>query len=145
MGFVNEYISKEDFKKYDFERLNMRPRGGMDTSTSWTINREEDIWLRKFYTESDHTAPTGGFTGISAWDFYWKGTLLLVKVKTLSLIGGGVGQPCHLRRKLLSLDIPTALENERAQVIKDLESAFTAYKDGGVLSQSSDFFFSLES
>lgn len=141
MAFVNEYIPEADLKKYNFDELLERRTG---RSTDWTIDRDADIWLHLFYTESDHTAPDGGFTGVSVWDFYWRGTLMLVKVKSLGLVGCGFGQHCAMRKKLLSIDIPHALENERSQILNDLEAAFTAHKDAGVLSQSSGFSFSLE-
>ena len=88
MAFVNEYIPEEDWEKYNFDELNKRPRRGLDTSDDWTIAREANIWLRKFYTESDHTEPDGGYTGVSVWDFYWKGALMLVEI--LGIETGGV-------------------------------------------------------
>jgi hypothetical protein len=90
MAFVNEYISKEDFEKYNFAELNKRPRKG-GTADDWTIDREADIWIRHFYTESDHTEPDGGYTGVVAWDFYWKGFLMMVEVLGIET-GGGVGK-----------------------------------------------------
>jgi len=145
MAFVNEYIPKADLKKYNFAELNKRPRKGMDTADSWTIDRESEIWLRKFYTESDHTAPGGGFTGTSAWDFYWKGTLLFVEVQSLAS-GGGRGEPRWVRKKLLSINIPPELEDQRPKIINDLEAAFTAYKGAGVLAvdDSPSYTFELE-
>ena len=145
MAFVNEYIPEEDLKKYNFAELNKRLRkGGTTASRDWTIDRKADIWLREFYTEFDHTAPDGGFTGISVWDFYWKGELMMVEVKTLTIKGGGIEQHCWMRKKLLSINIPFELESQRSQILKDLETAFTAHKDSGVLSQSSGFSFTLE-
>lgn len=89
MAFVNEYIPKEDWEKYNFDELNKRPRKAGGASRDWTIDREADIWIRHFYTESDHTEPDGGFTGVKAWDFYWKGTLMLIELKDLESGGGG--------------------------------------------------------
>lgn len=145
MAFVNEYIPAEDFKKYDFDKLNRRPKetSGTAPADDWTIDREADVWLREFYTEMDHTAPQGGYTGVSAWDFYWKGTLMLVKVKAVAG-GGGVGLPSWSKKKLLSINIPTTLEGRRGEILRDLALAFTAYKDGGVLSSSSSYSFRLE-
>ena len=144
MAFVNEYISTEDYEKYDFEKLNKRPKetSGTVPADHWTIDRDNNIWLRTFYVEMDHTEPQGGYTGISVWDFYWKGYLMLVKLKYIET-GGGVGKHCWTTMKLLSIDIPVILENMRSQIIKDLEDALTAYKDGGVLSSSTSFSFSL--
>lgn len=145
MAFVNEYIPADDFKKYDFEALNNRKKemSGTEPSGFWTIDRDLDIWLREFYTEMDHTEFNGGFTGIAVWDFFWKGNLMLVKVKAVAG-GGGIKQHCWARKKILSINIPAALEWQRTQVLKDLEAAFTAYKDGGVLSEATSFSFTLE-
>ena len=146
MSFVNEYIPEADFEKYNFAELNRRTRKGMDTATSWTIDREADIWLRKFYSESDHTAPDGGFTGVSAWDFYWKGTLMMAEVKALAS-GGGGNSPRWARSRLCSINNPFELEIRRSEVLKDLEAAFTAYRGAGVLSSndSLEYTFTLES
>ena len=145
MAFVNEYIPEEDFEKYDFKSLNIRPKemSGTAPASDWTIDREADIWLRQFYVESDHTAPQGGFTGISVWDFHWKGHLMLVKLLSIET-GGGVRQHCWSTKKLLSIDIPSEIEDQRAQILRDLELALTAYKDGGALSKSTSFSFTLE-
>ncbi|KJV05283.1 hypothetical protein [Methylocucumis oryzae] len=143
MTFINEYIPKEDLEKFNFAELNKRIKKGGGTADDWTIDREADIWLRKFYTESDHTELDGGYTGISVWDYYWKGCLMIVEIKTLET-GGGRGKHCWARRRLLSINIPHELESQRPQILKDLEIAFTAYKDGGVFSSSTSFSFALE-
>lgn len=143
MAFVNEYIPKEDFEKYNFDELNKRPSKGGDFSRDWTIDREADVWLRKFYTESDHTDPTGGYTGISAWDFFWKGTLITLEVMMLE-VGGNRRQHCWSRKRLQKINIPSELENKRPKILKDLEAAFLAYKDGGVLASSTSYTLTFE-
>lgn len=145
MAFVNEYIPEADLKKYDFDMLDKRPKetSGTTPSNSWTIDRDADIWLRKFYAEMDRTAPLGGYTGISVWDFYWKGSLMLDKITAVAG-GGGVGLPSWSRKKLLNINLPSTLEDRRGEILKDLELAFVAYKDGGVLSSSSSYLSTLE-
>jgi hypothetical protein len=145
MAFVNEYIPKVDYKKYDFDGLNKRQTecSGSTPADFWTIDREADIWLREFYVETDHTAPLGGYTGVSVWDFYWKGHLMLAKITAIAG-GGGVGLPSWSIKKLLSINLPTTLEDRLEEILRDLESAFAAYKDGGVLSSSSSYSFTLE-
>jgi len=138
MTFINEYIPKEDLEKYNFAELYKRPKKG-GASRDWTIDREADIWLRHFYTQSDHTELDGGYTGITGWDFYWKGTLLLLELQELDA-GGGHGKPRWERQKLLNINIPTELESHRDQIIKDLIDAFTAHRGAGVFaSPDNDF------
>ena len=144
MAFVNEYIPEEDLEKYNFDELNKRPSKGGDQSRDWTIDRDADIWLRKFYTESDHTAADGGYTGVSAWDFYWKGTLMLLEVIGVESRGGGIGKPRWQRSKLLNINIPSELNDQRIQILKDLELAFNAHKGSGIFSTYSSYSFILE-
>ncbi len=140
MGFINEYIPEEDFKRYDFESLNKRSRkGGTTPASFWTIDREADIWLREFYTEYDHTAQDGNFTGVSAWDFYWKGALITLELELLDVISSGPGTHCTVKRKLISINVPAELSGQYDLILKDLEAALVAYADAGVLSSSSGF------
>lgn len=124
MAFVNEYISKEDWVKYRFDELNKRPRKAGGASRDWTIDRDADIWIRHFYTESDHTEPDGDYTGVKAWDFYWKGSLMLIELKDLDG-GGGYGNPRWSKKRLLNINIPQDIESQRQQIIEDFERAFT--------------------
>lgn len=147
MAFVNEYIPKEDWEKYNFAELNKRPRKAGGASRDWTIDREADIWIRHFYTESDHTEPDGGFTGVKAWDFYWKGNLMLIELKSIDS-GGGYGKPRWSKKRLLSINIPPELESQRQQIIQDFEQAFTERGgEAGILGGAPDcpsFTFILE-
>lgn len=145
MAFVNEYIPANDLKKYDFAGLDRRPSFGTTPSDQWSIDRDADIWLRKFYTEMDHTDLQGGFTGVSVWDFWWKGNLLQAKIKDLAG-GGRYGAPRWAKKKLLSLDVPPEIECHRLQIIRDLESALTAYRGAGILAEDDglEYAFSLE-
>ena len=100
MTFINEYIPEEDLKKYNFEALNKRFRKAGSTPASyWVIDREADIWLRKFYNAYDRTAPDDNCPGISAWDFYWKGTLITLELETL-VVEGGARSPSHLKKEI---------------------------------------------
>jgi len=141
MAFVNEYISESDIKKYDIEALNKRPGKGIGRSYDWTIDRDADIWLHKFYTESDHTEPDGGYTGVKAWDFYWKGTLMLIEMKDLDG-GGGYGKPRWSKKQLLSINIPTELQAKRQQIIEDFERAYSERGgEAGILAKPDFPFF----
>ena len=139
MAFVNEYIPKEDLEKYDFETLKSRPRGGTTPARQWTIDRDADIWLWEFYTESDHTMGQTGFTGKSHWELYWKGTLISLVLETLETRTSGRGTPRTTRKRLLDISLPIELEDKREQIVSDLKAALEAYRDGGVLSSASSY------
>ena len=140
MTFINEYIPEEDFKKYKFEALNKRSRKSGSTPASyWVIDRERGIWLRKFYTEYDRTAPDEKYSGVSVWDFYWKGTLITLELELLEAKSTGRGTHYTTRKKLKSINVPPELSEQYDLILQDLEAALIAYSDAGVLSSSSSF------
>lgn len=143
MAFVNEYISEESLEKYDMGAIGKRTKYGSIANAFWVIDKENNIWLRKLYTESDHTALDGGYTGISYWNFYWKGYLMTAKIKLLEA-GGKLGEHCWSRKKLLALSLPSELEDKREIVLKGLEAALSAYKDVGILSKSTSYKLTFE-
>ncbi|WP_434778356.1 hypothetical protein [Neisseria sp. Ec49-e6-T10] len=136
MAFVNEYIPAEDFKKYDFDVINKRWNGVGNPARQWAINREKDIWLRKFYTVNDHTAPDGGYTGEIFWDFYWKGTLMSLKTKKTNVKGGGIGEFLTYDLKVLEINIPSELSPQKEEIFQGIKDAFVAYAGGGIFSES---------
>lgn len=136
MPFVNEYISPEDAEKYALAEIDAQLRAG-GISRQWTIDRERDIYLRIVSRgremEDRHE---------SLWSFYWKGTVLTIR---LALIAGDgrPGEPgmSHWRLKFLngSRGLPPALQPYRTDILKDLEQALCAYKDGGIFSVNTDY------
>lgn len=133
MAFINEYIPEADLEKYNFEELNRRPCKGDLTSRQWTIDRDAMVWLRRFYSESNHTELDGGYSGVSVWDFYWKGALMLVEIKDLAS-GLELDGTRWAHSKLLSINVPNELASHREQILTDLVDAFTAYGGAGVFS-----------
>lgn len=131
MAFTNEYIPEADLNKYNFAELNKRPRKGDTPARQWTIDRDAMVWLRRFYSESDHTELDGGYTGVSVWDFYWKGVLMLVEIKDLAS-GRESDGTRWAHSKLLNINVPNELTGSREQIIADLVEAFTAYGGAGV-------------
>ena len=144
MGFTCEYISKDDIEKYEIKRLNKRVFAqGSNPARDWVVNREEDIWLREFCYVYDHTAPDGDFTGVSFWDFYWKGSLVVAKVQTISVIAS-VGEHGRARKKLMAIDIPNKVLGKKLDILKDFERALSAHKDGGIHSKCPTYDLTLE-
>ena len=45
MGFINEYISESDIKKYDIKALDEKYYKA-HYEPSWTVDHERDIYLR---------------------------------------------------------------------------------------------------
>ncbi len=144
MAFVNEYIPQEDLIKYNFEELRKRPRKGPMRDNDWTIDREADIWLHEYYVQSDHTAPAGGYTGISGWYFYWKGTLMFLEIKSIDA-AYIQGKSFRCKKKLLNINIPETLKNKSDIIFDDLEQAFNAEHGGCVYSNPQlEYHFILE-
>ena len=127
MAFVNEYIPAEDVKKYGIKEIDKRFVTGGTKSDQWTIDRERDIYLRCVSRGREE------FRSESTWTLYWRGSLIYVDLK-LTDGGGTRGGHGWSHYKLLRAEIPTHLEAQRADILKDLKEALTAYKGGGVFS-----------
>jgi len=139
MAFVNEYIPKEDWDKYKFNDLNSRPRSaGSSPCRFWVIDRSSNIWLRKFSTSFDWTEKDGGFSGVSTWDFYWKGHLLTVILRTLDS-SSSPEKEYFTKKKLESINIPKDIKKDEDEIISDLIEALVIYKDAGVLSNAKSY------
>jgi hypothetical protein len=130
MAFVNERISKEDFEKYGLQKIN-------SAASSWTIDRDNDIWLSWIRNSGDPREP-GEDRSKSYWNFYWKGHLIRFWVKLADV------KVDWALWRLLSLEIPQTANPHRTQILKDIESAFLAYKDGGIYAESTDFSITFE-
>ena len=142
-AFINEYISEDSLEKYNMGAIDKRTSYGSIATNFWVVNKEQHIWLRELYVESDHTAHGGGYSGISYWNFYWKGHLMTAKIKLLEA-GGKRGEHRWARKKLLDLSLPAELEDKHDLVLKDLEAALTEYKEAGVLSKSTSYKLTFE-
>lgn len=138
MAFVNEYIPQEDFEKYDFKTIN----GFSNPAGYWVIDRDREIWLRKFDEErtfDEFGDWRGGMSGKRTWNFYWKGVLMKVITQRITFTGGGIDEPCWIKLKLLSINLPENLKTQRTIILKDLEKAFVGYREEGIFSESSSF------
>ena len=127
MAFVNEKIPEADWEKYDIYKINGRWNGAGVPENHWTIDRDQNVWLRLFYREQDHTMPDGGVTGKETWDFYWKGLLMSIDTQKSNgrTLDGDENYAIDL--KLLSINIPKEYLTQRFKIISDLKEAFSAY------------------
>ncbi|MFN3717189.1 MAG: hypothetical protein ACK4R8_10755, partial [Thiobacillus sp.] len=79
MAFVNEYIPKEDYDKYDLRRVcgehNLKSLRGHMYSRDWTIDRDRDAFLIQVWSHRD-----AEFNG---WAFYWKGEWMFFEMRPI--------------------------------------------------------------
>ena len=135
MAFVNEKISKEDWEKYNIDQINMRWNGLKTAGYQWAIDREREIWLRKFYESRDRDN-NGAWDGKTVWDFYWKGILMSIKTQRSNftfLENGGIS----MRYKLLELYIPPeGRDQDREEILADIAEAFATYGSAGIYDET---------
>lgn len=124
MTFINEYISEEDWAKYNFDSIDKRMnynRGQKD----WTINRAKDIWLRDYYTPIDRD-DGGRVIGPNEWDFYWKGTLMVLKTNFINYWtipeDGVYATYMSIHERIVSLNIPVSLQIQKEEILEDAAS-----------------------
>lgn len=132
MGFVNEYMSKEDIEKYRIKELDKRFWVG-HYKPMWTVDRERDAYLRYLRCGREDTA------GRIKFYFYWKGHEVLADliVKTFR---HGENRPGN-HYSIHEIQIPEEVASQRKEILSDLKDALTEYKDNGILSRSNDFKF----
>jgi hypothetical protein len=129
MAYVNEFVPEEDVRKYGLEEINARFRK-VDVRYSWTIDREKDIYLRLIDSGREE------FCDEYRFNLYWKGSLLLVKLRVKGAgVRGGAGWS---RWSLLKLDLPETLESQRDEILSDLKLALSAFKDFGIRSSTTE-------
>ncbi len=136
MAFVNEYISDEDFEKYNFKKINNRRNGGGNPRHDWTVDKDNEVWLRNFYVKNDHTAPDGGYTGENTWDFYWKGLLMSVETQKTNTKGNGQNEHFSYTLNIASINIPEEFKHKQTDILKSLYEAFIIYSAGGIYSEA---------
>ena len=147
MNFINEYISKSDMEKYQIKEIDQRVRRYLRTnSDSWTIDRETETYLRCVAWGGEENI------GESAWTFYWQGEMLWIELKILDTSSNGRNAPGWSRQIVKKLclmggdsdHLPERLAVHKYQILKDLEEALLAYKDGGVYSSTTTYTLTLE-
>ena len=125
MTFVNEYVSEEDFKKYGFEEID-RCYGKSNARPDWTIDRENDVYLRWIVSGEDE------FKNQHDFIFYWKETLIFVRLRISN--GKVLGSRGWANWRLVIMNLPEELQEKKPEIIADLKAALTVYKDFGVYS-----------
>ena len=77
------------------------------------------------------------FSNHITYCFYWKGTV--IEVVVISTGGGPRNGEQWGHHKLLRWNLPTNLKAQESEIKADLKEAFVAYKDFGMLSNSSAY------
>ena len=137
MAFVNEYIPAEDKKKH-----NMTPDSNfyLVGTNSWTVDRERDMFLLRRTGGGPESEP-----GVTNWAFYWRGNLLDVRLLAIDAGGDFTGGHGWEHTRLLGIgDMPTALQEHRAQIVSDLKDALTARRGLGVQSSRTSYEVTLD-
>lgn len=123
MGFVNEFISEDDYKRTGIKDIAKRFAGPI--TRSWTIDRERNIWL--------HMADRGReeYSADSTWLFYWRGKTLVVWLTSISITKNESGvyvEHTRLRR----IDIPEDIAGLRDEILADLKEALAVDGSDGL-------------
>lgn len=123
MSFVNEFISEADFAKYGISEINQK-WGVENYRSHWTIDRSRDVYVREVGSDREELGRHKYYT------LYWKGALLNAKLEVHGAANlMDFGDPDY---KLLNIDIPPALADQRDEILQDLKDALTAFGGGGV-------------
>jgi hypothetical protein len=140
MAFVNEWISKEDIKKYGFGELTEKyvrllERDGFLDKPNWTVDREREIWLKWFRNETDLNIDHGR-TRESLFILHYKGVNIEARVWLEEDSQTNIYKtPFVVIWKLLSLS-PTSIKGADEDEIKlVLQEALSIYGHRGVHAQ----------
>ena len=133
MAYINEYIPKEDFEKYNIQKL-MKTRviGGI-SSRDWTIDRETGSWLYNYAIGVDRDE---GYKPFDYWYFFWQEHLIHLITECIESKGGGRNQHYRARFKLIEMKLPPTLISQRDKLLSDLQAALSVYGPGGMSGRS---------
>jgi hypothetical protein len=130
MAFITEFPSEQDIEKYQFRAINDRVYGGRNGTGIWTIDRDQDIYIRPMRYSREQPIDI-------TYSFFWKGVVLRVVVRSHTYEGEH-GGPVHATVELLpppipgrgmpAIVLPPELEVKREQITNDFKAAFVAEK-----------------
>ncbi len=135
MPFVNEYISAEDFEKYQLREIDKHHVVGGVNARTWTVDSVRDMYLRKLANGREE------FSHQMEWTFYWRGQAHTLRMDILDT-KGRPNEPGWSRWSLLRVnatDAPAGIPEPADEFLADLKDALLARKDGGVFSRSTDY------
>ena len=145
MGFVNEYYTPEDVKRYHLAEIDDKYGLGLSRGDSWTVDRARGFYLRRMEQGREHEA------GQQVFDFLLGDRLLRVR---LTVEGGGkIGESGWRHYGLMRVDlvkkdfrcpprpekIHPEIEPYLNKILPILKEALTAYRNFGVYTKTTTF------
>lgn len=132
MAFINERISPEDKQKHNLTDDSNFYRAG---TTSWTIDRERNMFLIMRVGAGREGAP-----GEANWAFYWRGHLLDIRLRALSVGVDPDGKHGWEHRKVLEINgLSEEVARKRDDILADLKEALTAHQGMGIYSKLTSY------
>ena len=124
MGFVNEFISEEDQKRYDFSRIKRPPLYHKSIRPyTWTVDRARDVFM----------VTTGGgergFPNEQHFALWWHGDIVNVQLERADT--GQISGHTTTSWRLIRIEVPPQLAAQKDEVIATLKEALTEYKVHG--------------
>lgn len=136
MPFINEEVSESNIEKYSLRAIN-KSFLQEDISCYWTVDHDEDIYLRDMgYNWQDPAE--------RKFSFYWKGCLmrLALRLQSSEITGvGGVHQVWSVSgiRRGANIPVPEHFESFRPQIVADLKRALLAYQGVGTFASPVEY------
>ncbi|MDR2152590.1 MAG: hypothetical protein LBO72_07205 [Helicobacteraceae bacterium] len=122
MAYVNERMSKEDWKECERIVAARRFRGG-GGNRSWTIDRERNIWFKAYQI---WTSREDGGEMFTEWDFYWKGIYVPAETMPVKIWLSDEGRSYDGHLKLSKIEIPKNALQHKSEILKELKAALKA-------------------
>ena len=124
MGFVNEFISEEDKKRYDFSRIKRPPLYHKSIRPdTWTVDRTRDVFL--VWTRGGER----GFPNEDHFALWWKGEIVNVQFERDDT--GEISDHTMTHWRLIKIEIPPRLAARRQEILMTVKEALTEYKLSG--------------
>jgi hypothetical protein len=129
MAFVNEIVSDEDAKKYDFEGLSKTLRRKVwQLKEGWTIDRTRNIFLIWLGSGQEEFFRQNRFL------LWWDGQILTIRINGED--SGNYSGKLTTTWDSPAIALPDVLEPIRAEVITTLKEALAVFKYAGYAGQA---------
>lgn len=144
MAFINEFISDEDWKKYNIQEIEDNFKMGNSSDDSWTIDKENNMFLKNV---ASSRIDDNGRTW-THWVFFWKDDLYAVTTEVIDSNEAKRDEDYWVHKKIRHLALlnndSNLDKNHQSKIMPDLGKALLAYKGGGVYSSDGGFDMKLE-